>query len=119
MDVPNSGPKRLCFVGRRISPAFQLRLITLAPGAERPYDAGEWGGALVVVEVGEIELESLCGRRWQFGAGDVLWLADLPLRALHNPGSEAAVIAAVTKRDEFSALVPSTPESETSRRPTT
>ncbi|MEA2444880.1 MAG: hypothetical protein QOJ12_2172 [Thermoleophilales bacterium] len=119
MDVPNNGPERLCFVGRRISPAFQLRLITVAPGAERPYDADEWRGALVVVEVGEIELESLCGRRWQFGAGDVLWLADLPLHALHNPGSEPAVIAAVTKRDEFSAVLPSTPASDISRRTTT
>jgi hypothetical protein len=119
MDVSNSSPKRLRFVGRRISPAFQLRLITVAPGAERLYDAGEWRGALVVVEVGELELESLCGRRWAFAAGDVLWLAGLPLRALYNPSSEAAVLAAVTKRAEFPAVLPSRPESKPSRRPST
>jgi hypothetical protein len=111
--------ERLRLAGRHITPAFELRLLRVEPGAERAYDPAEWRGALVVVEEGEIELEGLCGRRWRFAAGDVLWLTKLPLRALHNPGSETAVLAAVTRRDEFPAAAASTPESEITRRSTT
>src|SRR3954466_6740814 len=103
MDAPDPdpGPDRLCFVGRRVAPGFQVRLIDLAPGAELPYDERDWRGALIVVERGEIELERVCGRRWRFACGGVLWLAGLPLRALHNPASVTTVLAAVSKTDEF------------------
>ena len=119
MDVPDPRPERLCFLGRPVAPGFQVRLTEIAPGAERPYDACEWRGALVVVERGEIELERLCGRRWRFTRGAILWLAGLPLRALHNPASETAVLAAVSKSDEFPVARRSTSESDRSRRPIT
>jgi hypothetical protein len=35
--------------------------------------------------------------RRHFGCGDVLWLDGLPLRALHNPGRELAVLTAVSR----------------------
>jgi hypothetical protein len=47
---------RLSFLGRRLPPAFELRVVAVAPGGERPYDEDEWRDALVVVERGEIEL---------------------------------------------------------------
>lgn len=51
-----------------------------------------------MVEHGQVELEWLDGRRRPFGRGDVLWLDGLSLRALHNHRSEAAVLAAVSRR---------------------
>jgi hypothetical protein len=96
--------ERLSFIDRPLPPSFELRVVALPPGHERPYDEGEWRGALVVVERGEVELECLAGGRLQCGAGAVLWLVGLPLRALHNPGLETALLAAVSRRcDEFSA----------------
>jgi glyoxylate utilization-related uncharacterized protein len=79
-------------------PAFEVRELALPPGAERAYDGGEWRDALVFVERGEIELESLGGRRRRFQRGAILWLAGLSLRSLRNRGRETAVLFAVTRR---------------------
>jgi hypothetical protein len=65
MDADRS---RLSFLGRRLPPLFERR----------------------VVEHGQIELECLDGSRHCFGRGDVLWLDPLPLRALHNRGVRRA-----------------------------
>ena len=35
---------------------LDFRVVELPPGGERPYDAAEWAGALVIVDRGEIEL---------------------------------------------------------------
>jgi hypothetical protein len=77
---------------------FARRLVALAPGCVRGFDPAEWADALVVVEVGAVELEWGSGARYRFGRGAVLWLAGLRLRALHNPGSEPAVLSAVRRR---------------------
>jgi hypothetical protein len=93
-----TGDGRLTFLDRPLPAAFELRLVALDPGGDRPYDAAEWRGALVVVERGEVELEANSGRCWTFKAGSVLWLVGLPLRALHNRGAEQTVLSAVTRR---------------------
>jgi quercetin dioxygenase-like cupin family protein len=79
-------------------PAFLLRAVAVAPGRERLYDEAEWRDAIVSVTCGEIELECTSGRRQRIRTGDVLWLAGLPLRALHNDGAEPAVLVAVSRR---------------------
>jgi hypothetical protein len=76
----------------------ELRLLAIAPGGQRAYDQFEWTGALVVVEHGEVELESLDGCRWPFKRGDVLCLTSVPLRAVHNPGPNVAVLSALARR---------------------
>jgi quercetin dioxygenase-like cupin family protein len=93
------------FLGRRLRAPFELRVLTLQPGAEQAYDEEDWRDALVVVEQGEVELESTDGERRVFKRGDLLTLARLPLRALRNRGSEPAVLVAVTRgrRPEFPA----------------
>ena len=91
-------PERLSFLGRKVPPAFQARIFVVEPGACRPYDEAEWRDALVVVEVGQIEVEAWCGRCWHFTDGDVIWLAGLRVRALHNRRSERAVLVAVSRR---------------------
>jgi hypothetical protein len=80
------------------APGFILRAVAVAPGCERAYDEAEWRDAIVSVTCGEIELESLSGSRYRFRSGDVLWLAGLPLRALHNSGVEPALLLAVSRR---------------------
>jgi hypothetical protein len=77
---------------------FEIRAVGVEPGGHRIYYGAEWSDAIVVVEGGEIELECLGGTRRRFKRGDLLWLSGLPLRALHNPGSEPALLLAVSRR---------------------
>jgi quercetin dioxygenase-like cupin family protein len=77
--------------------AFVLRAVAVAPGSERAYNEAEWRDAIVSVTRGEIELECVGGTRHRFGRGDVLWLAGLPLRALHNRGDEPALLVTVSR----------------------
>jgi hypothetical protein len=83
---------------RRLPPAFALRLVVLEPAARLAYRAADWRGALVVVEHGAIELETIAGRRRPLACGAVLWLDRLPLRALVNPRPDPALLAAMTRR---------------------
>jgi hypothetical protein len=92
------GRERVTFLGREVPPPFEMQTIGVLPGGVRAYEEAEWRGALVVVERGVIELEGIRGGRRRFEAGAVLWLSGLPLRALHNSGSEPAVLVAVTRR---------------------
>jgi hypothetical protein len=77
---------------------FDVRAVEVEPGAHRLYHEGEWSDAIVVVSCGEIELEFLSGTRHRFTRGDLMWLTALPLRTLHNPGREPAVLVAVSRR---------------------
>ena len=76
---------------------FELRTVPVPPCSVRSYDADEWRDALVIVEHGEIQLESLRGALHHFESGDILSLEDLPLRALHNPGPGRAVLLAIAR----------------------
>jgi hypothetical protein len=89
----------LDMVFRPLPPRFERRVVTLAAGQRRPYDEAEWEDALVVVEAGAVELEGLSGRRFRFERGDILWLAGVPLRELHNPGPTPVVLVALRRRD--------------------
>ena len=80
--------------------AFARRTVSLPAGSSRPYDETEWDDALVVVAQGVVELEGLSGRRWRFPCGAMLWLTDLPVRALHNPGTETALLCAISRRTD-------------------
>src|SRR5438067_8903185 len=93
-----------------LPPSFRRMVTVLAPGGERLYDEADWRDALVVVRRGEIDLECLAGGRRTFREGDVLVLAGLSLRALHNRGTEPAVLVAVSRavNDEFRAATRST-----------
>ena len=77
---------------------FDVTPVALPPGGARAYDAAEWHDALVLVARGEVELEFAGGARLRLARGATLWLARLPLRALHNPGAEPALLVAVARR---------------------
>jgi hypothetical protein len=76
---------------------FDVQALTLVPG-EREFVEEEWHDALVLVECGSIELMTAGGGSWRFGAGDMLWLSGLWLRALNNPGAEPARLVAISPR---------------------
>ena len=77
---------------------FRLAILELAPGGTRPYEPGEWVDALVLVARGAVELRCRDGGRRRFARGEALWLSGLPVRALHNPSAEPAVLVAVSRR---------------------
>ena len=79
-------------------PGFDRRVTILAPGTSRPFDTADWADALVILECGELELEALSGCRVRLQPGAIFWLAGLPLRCLHNPGQQPAVLVAVSRR---------------------
>lgn len=58
---------------------------------------GGWAQALVVVDRGEIEIETFAGERLRLRAGAVLSFRHLALRRVSNPGGEGAVIVAIWK----------------------
>ena len=87
----------------RSDEGFEVRLVAVAPGRSLAYHDAEWRDALVMVERGQIELEGMGGILRSFDRGAVLWLAGLPLRALHNRGHQPVVLIAIARRDEFSA----------------
>lgn len=89
---------RLSFLERQLGPSFESLVVVIAPGGSRANDDAEWQDALVVVERGQIELETASGGRQCFGRGDVLCLAGLPLRAMHNHGRKPAILVAVSRR---------------------
>ena len=86
------------FLRRTLPASFERRLVVVDPGRMREYDTREWIDALVIVEGGEIELESALGARWRFARGDILWLMGMPLRALHNNGHDPVILVAVRRK---------------------
>jgi hypothetical protein len=88
---------RPAFLGRPVPDDFAVRRIVVAPGGEHLFDEAEWRDSIVVVESGRLELECWSGSRRSFRRGDVLWLIDLPLRALHAYGRAPTVLVAVSR----------------------
>lgn len=74
------------------------RTVILPPGDGLEYVAADWADTLVVVERGQLELECQSGCRAQFAAGAVLTMVGLPVRRLHNAGSQPLVLSAITRR---------------------
>ena len=97
MDLDASA---LSFLQTPLPRAFDLRLVAIPPGCSEPYDAAVWADALVVVERGAVQLECARGGRRAFAAGSVIFLTGLPLRSIHNPGPEPALLAAVSRSPE-------------------
>src|SRR6266545_2856987 len=87
------------FLGAPLPPGFASRIVTLPPGEAFAYRAADWRDALVIVEHGMIDLESAGGRH-RFPTGAMLCLSGLRLRAVRNPGPDAAVLLAITRRDQ-------------------
>jgi Bacteriocin-protection, YdeI or OmpD-Associated/Domain of unknown function (DUF1905) len=81
-----------------LPPRFERWRVVLAPHASRPTSAGEWAGALVLVEAGALGVECVAGGRHRFTEGDLIALGWLPLRILHNEGPGRVELLAVRRR---------------------
>jgi hypothetical protein len=97
---PGVGFRPLSFLDRDLPPSFLLRVIVIAPGSERAYEAAEWADSLVIVERGEIEVVCVGGTTYPFRVGHILCPTALPLLALRNRTDLPAVLAAVSRRLE-------------------
>jgi quercetin dioxygenase-like cupin family protein len=80
-----------------VPPGFECRAVSVEPGGDRIYHNAEWRDALVLVARGEVELEWRDGRRCRLGSGEILWLAGLSLRRIHNDGEETAQLVAISR----------------------
>jgi len=89
---------RVSFVGRTVDAGFECREIHLSPGSQRVFAEAEWRDTILVVERGEIELESLGGDRVAFATGAVLFLGTW-LRVLRNRGRVPVVLSAISRRE--------------------
>ena len=69
----------------------------MAPGSSLPYTEADWRDALVMVERGEIVLETRSGGSCTFRQGDLLWFDGLPLAALTNRGDRPALLVATSR----------------------
>ena len=78
--------------------SFTTYTVTLEPGCVLPYDAAAWRDAIVFVTAGEIELQCLSGTSRRFWRGHILWLSNLPLKAVRNPSQVPARLVAISRR---------------------
>jgi len=81
----------------RLWPTFAARTVVLTPGSALPFAEADWSDALIVIESGELEVETLSGLRQRFGTGEILWFAGLDLRVLRSSGTEPTVLKAVSR----------------------
>ena len=88
---------RFSLLALAMPPWLARHIVTIAPGESVGPDANEWGDAIVVVEQGSLVLEGTSGASLPLQRGDVLWLEDLPFRALRNEGLEPAVLSSVRR----------------------
>ena len=98
MTTPEGTPGGGTALFGHLTPRFERRVITVAPGVGRPYDEAEWRDSIVLIEQGEIELECDQGGRRHFARGDLLWFVDLSLRFVHCVGTQDAVLVAISRR---------------------
>jgi hypothetical protein len=84
--------------GGRLPEQFERRALALPPGVEQPAEAGEWAGAIVLIECGRLEVCCAAGARTTYLEGDLLPLGWLPLLALRNPGAVETRLIAIRRR---------------------
>jgi quercetin dioxygenase-like cupin family protein len=76
-------------------PGCRLRAVTIAPGCQLAGEAVAWAHALIVVELGELEVECAGGGRASFTAGAVLCFRRLDVRWLRNRGGNQEVLLSI------------------------
>jgi len=78
--------------------SFARLVIDLEPGARLDHEACLWQDAILLVTAGEIDVECSSGDRHSFGRGDILSLAPLAIRRVHNSGVAPAQVLAIWRR---------------------
>jgi hypothetical protein len=88
---------RAALARRSLPIGFERRVLRLGPGEAHTCHESEWHDALVLVEHGTLDVRCRGGGRREFGAGSLLALDWLPLRALANAGTDDLVLLAVRR----------------------
>jgi hypothetical protein len=88
---------RISFLGARCPDNFQLHTLILQPGDAIDCHRADWADTLVLVERGELEIESSGGARAWFPEGAILIFAGLALRRLSNSSGEPLVLSALSR----------------------
>jgi hypothetical protein len=83
--------------GGRAPLGFEQRRVLLEAAAVHAYAARDWSGALVVVELGLLELEWAGGARLRFEPGDTLCLSGLGLRTLRGAATGPTVLVVLRR----------------------
>ena len=89
--------ERLSFTGRRVPAWMRRDIVVVPPDAPRTNEQCGWSAALVLVEHGDIELETATGARLRLATGAVLTVAGLSLVAIHCVSAEPAVLSVLYK----------------------
>ena len=76
---------------------FAVRIVASPPATTGPTTRPSGATRSCVVRARGDRAVRRLGRVGAFGRGDLLWLEGVPLRALHNPGAEPAVLVAVSR----------------------
>jgi len=93
----SDGRDQFSFLGACLPESFRLRTLTVPPGTSIDYRPVDWLDTLVVVEVGELEVECRSGTCTSFQEGAVLSFAQLEPRHLRNGGSGPLVLSAISR----------------------
>jgi hypothetical protein len=93
MSGESSQAPRRAFVRRQ----FVARHVAIAAGTELAFTAADWRDAIVVVEQGSVEVESLDGDRATFATGAMLCLDGLSMGTLRNRGPESVQLYALSR----------------------
>jgi len=84
-------------LARTTSPLLTKRVVEIAAGSALTLDAAPGPDAIVFVTAGEIDVECASGAAARFGQGAVLCFTRITVRALRNPGREAARLLVVSR----------------------
>lgn len=98
IDAEADDDDRPLLLTGRLWPTFAARTVVLIPGSALPYAEADWRDALIVIDSGELEVETGTGLRRRFAAGEMLWFTDLNLRTLRTYGTDPVVLKAVSRR---------------------
>jgi len=98
MSQLDNDQRPLDLLGTCRSGRIEVSIRILDAGTETAYHPDDWKDSIVEIEAGAVEIETRDGQAVAFQAGDVFWLAGLPVRALHNRGDIPAVLVTATRR---------------------
>ena len=114
---PDWDDRSVSFMGRSMPPGVSMRVVSIAAGAELPFDSSEWSDSLVVVEAGDVELECIRGICRSFATGSVLFLGGGDLRLARNAGEETVLLSVVARPHSLPAAMRAAAHSTPDRPP--
>jgi len=101
------------FLGRGCPPNVRRRTVVVSPGEALEVRRADWIDTLVVVELGELDVECHDGTRARFGAGAILALDTPEPRRLRAATDTPLVLSALSRRRVTTGRTPGEHERST------